>query len=189
MTGLLIIPIVLFQSTCPARGTTRRADELALVAVAFQSTCPARGTTVDQPAVQLAVDISIHVPREGHDGGVGVTRAGIIQFQSTCPARGTTVQQDKYTPDQTFQSTCPARGTTIYLFADSGSVTISIHVPREGHDINKHRAISTHSNFNPRAPRGARPPLLQQGRDNLKFQSTCPARGTTSFCVPLLSGA
>ena len=33
-----------------------------------------------------------------------------------------------------FQSTCPARGTTYQLGAIKGDLTISIHVPREGHD-------------------------------------------------------
>ena len=79
---------------------------------------------------------------------------------------------------------------------------ISIHVPREGHDANVFRNTAavgkfqstcpargtTNScqwsqtrrcDFNPRAPRGARPPTTESpARENL-FQSTCPARGTT----------
>ena len=35
---------VLFQSTCPARGTTQSAD-IRAGKFEFQSTCPARGTT------------------------------------------------------------------------------------------------------------------------------------------------
>ncbi len=34
-----------------------------------------------------------------------------------------------------FQSTCPARGTTGGAFSLAGDVGISIHVPREGHDV------------------------------------------------------
>ena len=33
----------------------------------FQSTCPARGTTANANNYDSAVLISIHVPREGHD--------------------------------------------------------------------------------------------------------------------------
>ena len=33
----------------------------------FQSTCPARGTTAKPRPVRGAKNISIHVPREGHD--------------------------------------------------------------------------------------------------------------------------
>ena len=58
--------------------------------VVFQSTCPARGTTVEGRAEQVAVLISIHVPREGHDGkGLDKSMPATL-FQSTCPARGTT---------------------------------------------------------------------------------------------------
>ena len=35
--------------------------------VVFQSTCPARGTTYTNNEVDDQHDISIHVPREGHD--------------------------------------------------------------------------------------------------------------------------
>ena len=34
--------------------------------------------------------ISIHVPREGHDGNRTPPAAEAEEFQSTCPARGTT---------------------------------------------------------------------------------------------------
>ena len=90
-----------------------------------------------------------------------------------------------------FQSTCPARGTTPEVRAS---------------------ALRT-SNFNPRAPRGARRAenvgfwgrlwisihVPREGHDafsvkSLKyrslFQSTCPARGTTEFAyiAELMSG-
>ena len=78
-----------FQSTCPARGTTAAAF-FSATATTFQSTCPARGTTdALSPTLELLcnfnpraprgarhyinavggdkMNISIHVPREGHD--------------------------------------------------------------------------------------------------------------------------
>ena len=55
-----------FQSTCPARGTTSRKEAMLNYA-RFQSTCPARGTTAAYDGFTAAIDISIHVPREGHD--------------------------------------------------------------------------------------------------------------------------
>ena len=33
----------------------------------FLSTCPVRGTTADFARKETEVEISIHVPREGHD--------------------------------------------------------------------------------------------------------------------------
>ena len=147
----------LFQSTCPARGTTRCWRSIRC-AGRFQSTCPARGTTLlhlfprqetgdfnpraprgARPAfmnlVFKRVSISIHVPREGHDAH--------------------TLMLDP--PGEQFQSTCPARGTTGGGHQRPEGHGISIHVPREGHD----------------------PLCIVPLTVPLTFQSTCPARGTT----------
>ena len=102
--------------------------------------------------------ISIHVPREGHDSHRTETLDRRDLFQSTCPARGTTITAPialPIAPDfnpraprgarllidvatiivRLFQSTCPARGTTVLVNRLTVSQRISIHVPREGHDI------------------------------------------------------
>ena len=52
-------------------------------------------------------------------------------------------------------------------------------MPREGHKFSSWsiRSLSTH--FNPHAPRGARRRLVVADGRVIKFQSTCPARGTT----------
>ena len=91
------------------------------------------------------------------------------------------------------------------------AATISIHVPREGHDPLSLSVMCNFSYFNPRAPRGARPvfPHLidggrgisihvpREGHDRLyllrvwrhvEFQSTCPARGTTTLPAAAWSG-
>ena len=102
--------------------------------------------------------ISIHVPREGHDFNQSAELNVLYIFQSTCPARGTTRRHPWGIRNiSRFQSTCPARGTT--------------------HIVN--RPVSVHADFNPRAPRGARPATLQRQLRTSRFQSTCPARGTT----------
>ena len=193
-----------FQSTCPARGTTYKnfayvAGEGISIHVpreghdatppntsycdrSFQSTCPARGTTWStRPRTRSRSDfnpraprgarrhiafnaahvvgISIHVPREGHDAMLLSMFVPSVTFQSTCPARGTTLRLVlKCRAASRFQSTCPARGTTTSSrpwswcpsnfnpraprgarprqdAADSKCCTISIHVPREGHDV------------------------------------------------------
>ena len=156
--------LVSFQSTCPARGTTTYSTMLYLTR-SFQSTCPARGTTRGTGKTYGAFAISIHVPREGHDIEPLPLIRGVALFQSTCPARGTT---SSLTPIRTrlhnfnpraprgarhisvrrnitrrlFQSTCPARGTTSRIAKASAMLTISIHVPREGHD-----ADTYHDNY------------------------------------------
>ncbi len=123
----------------------------------FQSTCPARGTTARITSRVAATKISIHVPREGHDCYTGGRKEGIFLFQSTCPARGTTFRHVKAA-----------------FFCD-----ISIHVPREGHDPAPAVLYWREKDFNPRAPRGARPQHAPPGMVQKEFQSTCPARGTT----------
>ena len=125
-------------------------------------------------------NISIHVPREGHD----VNPPKVL------------------TKFHVFQSTCPARGTTRKIYWRVYCLLISIHVPREGHDtlaVHKQPFKLCHfnpraprgarlaadsikktpRNFNPRAPRGARLVYHDRHRGGDRFQSTCPARGTT----------
>ena len=55
-----------FLSTCPVRGTTR-INLTSQTPVIFLSTCPVRGTTFAALPECGRGDISIHVPREGHD--------------------------------------------------------------------------------------------------------------------------
>ena len=53
-------------------------------------------------------------------------------------------------------------------------------MPREGHDLNLRLIRVLLADFNPRAPRGARLVVLGIMLLSRKFQSTCPARGTTA---------
>ena len=148
-------PTPRFQSTCPARGTTLKVFALASFD-AFQSTCPARGTTAPPAAIHVDGDISIHVPREGHDAAAVDT--------ATKDAISIHVPREGHDPRS--------------VLSHSNS-TISIHVPREGHDGSAAIVVMSRRYFNPRAPRGAR---LFKHAANFhydKFQSTCPARGTT----------
>ena len=54
-------------------------------------------------------------------------------------------------------------------------------MPREGHDISVNRSLNQRDNFNPRAPRGARRNHCHTQHAYQRFQSTCPARGTTIY--------
>ena len=105
----------------------------------FLSTCPVRGTTVLRGKLRPEINISIHVPREGHDAAGQADRAGDDQISIHVPREG----HDNYVPqdklgDQKFLSTCPVRGTTFARYLSEGKGTISIHVPREGHDVAVH---------------------------------------------------
>ena len=124
-----------FQSTCPARGTTDRPFMYDMLERPFQSTCPARGTTYPVAAnINPDTDFNPRAPRGARQAATGRTMTAGV-----------------------FQSTCPARGTTVSLHGLGAYAVISIHVPREGHD-HRHLAVTPSA---------------------IEFQSTCPARGTT----------
>ena len=191
---------VIFQSTCPARGTTdkliklgdayinfnpraprgarQREDFIGQAVAEFQSTCPARGTT---KAAEEA-------------------KAEAEQFQSTCPARGTTRASAAAPPPPRnfnpraprgarlrqisprnfgtrFQSTCPARGTTFIRECLEAERRISIHVPREGHDSATERGTCAMCDFNPRAPRGARPAAMRRVSEEPDISIHVPREG------------
>ena len=56
----------------------------------------------------------------------------------------------------TFQSTRPARGATLEALCQDCHNKISIHAPREGRDFLLLFCTDFSTDFNPRAPRGAR---------------------------------
>ena len=62
------IKIIGISIHVPREGHDLLVDIAAIVVGLFQSTCPARGTTLDNINLGIAqTQISIHVPREGHD--------------------------------------------------------------------------------------------------------------------------
>ena len=164
------------------RGARPAADVVGLWQALFQSTCPARGTTalsVEKSNIRV---ISIHVPREGHDCNTFYTICTQRHFNPRAPrgARLSIFAQHRnvfgnFNPRAprgarhstknplhcwiAFQSTCPARGTTAPALIVHEQPLISIHVPREGHDAST-RYLRLYT---------------------VQFQSTCPARGTTSI--------
>ena len=126
-----------FQSTCPARGTTRRGNprparnKYISIHVPREGHDPLRRGEICPPH-----RISIHVPREGHDIGVKGNTVTGYEFQSTCPARGTTAISTFISPSSSPISIhVPREGhDAVLLPSPQGAERISIHVPREGHD-------------------------------------------------------
>ena len=144
------------------------------------------------------------MPREGHDCLTEQTSRRLCRFQSTCPARGTTsFWLDSSIRLTDFNPRAPRGARRVQVPNPNMVRGISIHVPREGHDFIIHHLNTPICNFNPRAPRGARLcntfytirtqyisiHVPREGHDCIStstaralrlFQSTCPARGTTS---------
>ena len=152
----------------------------------FQSTCPARGTTLPRSRSSTKHKISIHVPREGHDSSGLRCRQTHPYFNPRAP-RGARLQCHSVL-FQLLQISIhvPREGHDRKIYWRVCCRRISIHVPREGHDLSLQKFFPRvgRADFNPRAPRGARPQDILTARARMSgFQSTCPARGTT--CVRL----
>ena len=123
--------------------------------------------------------ISIHVPREGHDLRILLMICPSCHFNPRAPRGARRVVWCIFARLKIISIHVPREGHDLATTKAEYNPIISIHVPREGHDPRPpmHRIKGT--DFNPRAPRGARPPPEKMFLSPHRFQSTCPARGTT----------
>ena len=78
-----------------------------------------------------------------------------------------------------FQSTRPSQGETKQPRSSAQLRRISIHSPLAGRAHRPRCCRPTHQNFNPLAPRGARPSRLEKQSTGRRFQPTRPSRGET----------
>ena len=107
------------------------------------------------------------------------TRTMELVFQSTRPVWGATRDSYEFVNGFEFQSTRPVWGATCQWGISGPSYQISIHAPRVGRDGLGFDVGPIHSNFNPRAPCGARPVLCIALYTSCLFQSTRPVWGAT----------
>ena len=154
--------MIQFQSTRPLRGATDVRWVSRAASCDFNPRAP-YGARRDQGHVLALLDgISIHAPLTGRDSTCRAQYSGRKKFQSTRPLRGaTSAAATSRHISIGFQSTRPLRGAT----ASSES------------------SITAISNFNPRAPYGAR--QMEQPTIKIEhlFQSTRPLRGATDEFV------
>ena len=145
----------------------------------FQSTCPARGTTnPTAEAIQRMLNFNPRAPRGARRGTSG--RAMIYtNFNPRAPRGARQSILDLRPSAKSISIHVPREGHDDDYRAIMQADAISIHVPREGHDYRWKNLPCSLSNFNPRAPRGARLSLEKSTLLAVEFQSTCPARGTT----------
>ena len=173
-----------FQSTRPMRGATRMMMAERGV-FSFQSTRPMRGATLHAATLAHFGRISIHAPHAGRDADDdGGKRRVLISIHA--PHAGRDADDD----------------------GRKRRVLISIHAPHAGRDFTccNTRPFRTNFNprapcgarlryslvdsvmlnFNPRAPCGARLPISELARAAQIFQSTRPMRGATIVAMSLL---
>ena len=215
-----------FQSTCPARGTTPSAFDFLRYAPYFNPRAPRGARPEYRYSPNRVCGISIHVPREGHDllpvhvryvqgdfnpraprGARPLTSATLMilpNFNPRAP-RGARLVTDLisdlrkiisiHVPREGHDARSNNKSMAVWYFNPRaprgarrrgtgktyGAFAISIHVPREGHDSSFQELNPCFTYFNPRAPRGARLNTSGARCKHRRFQSTCPARGTTVF--------
>ena len=148
-----------FNPRAPCGARPAAAGTVSVTAQ-FQSTRPVWGATGKHQRLAPLVAISIHAPRVGRDHPY--TPASCIacrRFQSTRPVWGATA------------------GKPLFRIV----LAISIHAPRVGRDPPSGLSCVVLSNFNPRAPCGARQCLNVADLSAAAFQSTRPVWGATDF--------
>jgi len=174
------ITLIIFQSTLPAWGATRRADE-ALDGVPISIHAPRVGSDHStvlpltsslnfnprspcgerhyRDYLKAEVDnISIHAPRVGSDGKSEESRELAENFNPRSP-RGERPRSGIRAP---------------------AALSISIHAPRVGSDgVAGQNGAQGTPDFNPRSPRGERREYLWSIPLRDTFQSTLPAWGAT----------
>ncbi len=152
-----LFKLLLFLSTLPSRGATRKLAGLIRYLPNFYPRSP-RGER--HTARGRKADILYFYPRsprgERHRGQDG--RQMRMEFLSTLPSRGAT-------------------GTSSRAAQAGG---ISIHAPLAGSDTISVCSIPTKSDFYPRSPRGERRWPLWLGGVLGVFLSTLPSRGATA---------
>ena len=168
----------------PPRGGRPLTNFLLLLLLQFQSTPPARGATAVIGYVGDICAISIHAPREGGDLPIGEAFSGVLLFQSTPPARGATLMINSFSmPDFLISIHAPREGGDIPATSDCKRVVISIHAPREGGDVYKEYSRNGLQKFQSTPPaRGATFGGALMVSVFL-FQSTPPARGATQMLL------
>ena len=93
--------------------------------------------------------------------------------------RGATRRTDQYYNSLIFQPTRPLRGATNRIQDKAVDIYISTHAPLAGRDTLRRRDHRRGSNFNPRAPCGARRIFTHALQIIRIFQPTRPLRGAT----------
>ena len=134
--------------------------------------------------------ISIHVPREGHDGAVTLDGLAGQVISIHVPREGHDVVSRRY-----YAAVCllisihvPREGHDVTCDCIPFRIAISIHVPREGHDLVADILHYT-GDISIHVPReGHDQVTLPRPSRFLPFQSTCPARGTTAVTLDGLAG-
>ena len=147
----------------------------------FQSTHPLRGATPINSAIALLICISIHAPLAGCDITIRIIHPQSQYFNPRTPCGVRQISTASSQTASTFQSTHPLRGATDDPDAAVQGGEISIHAPLAGCDRVGCCGHLRFRDFNPRTPCGVRLSPFAAPVPLIRFQSTHPLRGATSY--------
>ena len=193
--------ITLFQSTRSARSATSVGEELlplhtisihALrkerdwmqhicreLSTVFQSTRSARSATLPTYKAHRKGQISIHALRKERDDSPDSQFSTTRNFNPRAPQGARLLKEIDAEWQKLFQSTRSARSATNLAGRDKLTFAISIHALRKERDPFRLAFRLSPSNFNPRAPQGARRLAFAIPEGHHIFQSTRSARSAT----------
>ncbi len=169
-----------FQSTRPTRGATGSTMQSSSK-LRFQSTRPTRGATSSTKHTPVKASFQSTRPTRGATSHPSAARAGLRGFNPRAPRGARREIPPRSVIPILFQSTRPTRGATGQILTIAGNEYVSIHAPHAGRDVAEQMVFRSRTlfqstrptrgatflnvltindppGFNPRAPRGARPP-------------------------------
>ena len=138
------------------RGARQQRLVKSLTDIIFQSTRPSRGATLDVHVWNMLTGISIHAPLAGRDSCIVNEIHNNRYFNPRAPRGARPNISRRRHSRSLFQSTRPSRGATQLAKLLYDNQKISIHAPLAGRDSFCWSTRRIITNFNPRAPRGAR---------------------------------
>ena len=147
--------MVLFLSTLPARGATRRVQSVRNHP-AISIHAPREGSDNPTPVSIMHAQISIHAPREGSDGRGWGTGTAHRYFYPRSPRGERRLSCTGWSPSRYFYPRSPRGERHTAPSAALMSTGISIHAPREGSDASTRSRVCWPYYFYPRSPRGER---------------------------------
>ena len=151
------IKVFKFQPTRPLRGATESVPALATSDFLISTHAPLAGRDCNSSRSCLTSSISTHAPLAGRDDFPTMVSQSKFAFQPTRPLRGATNNRQMIFTLHLISTHAPLAGRDIHTVVTFNHGNISTHAPLAGRDEKRRRVIDgTRTNFNPRAPCGAR---------------------------------
>ena len=127
--------------------------------------------------------ISIHAPLAGRDKAYWRENSGGHNFNPRAPCGARHAVALNSAEQVKFQSTRPLRGATRAAGRGAALDRISIHAPLAGRDRYKEPTGYLGADFNPRAPCGARLPVLSGTFRQINFNPRAPCGARRPCCA------